>query len=266
MEMVMEKIPTKELYKFQSNVMQEVQSKARTDATNLEVGRGVAEMLQITCDQLTAEKEEEKECANKLEHGLTSVYARITNSVQALEKNTKEKISLISKTIDQYKQELEELKEKERINPMTPPEVREKRKQEVAIQIAEMEKQASAVEELFDRATQLWTALEEDEKVQQWDQEDDTINAAIQELKQRKKTMSIIECLKGTQDMKKLQTKLKVTQMQKQARQAELEPLQEQTTQVIAQLEEGNTSRAQAQEESTTLMQEEITTLTNKSA
>jgi hypothetical protein len=40
--------------------MQEVKSIAHVDATNLEVGRGVAEMLQITCDQLTLEKEEKK--------------------------------------------------------------------------------------------------------------------------------------------------------------------------------------------------------------
>jgi hypothetical protein len=37
-----------------------VQSRAHADATNLEVVRGVDEMLQITCDQLTVEKEEEK--------------------------------------------------------------------------------------------------------------------------------------------------------------------------------------------------------------
>jgi hypothetical protein len=70
-------------------------------------------------------------------------------------------------------------------------------------------------------------------------------HAAIQELKQRQKTMSITECLKGTQDMKKLQTELKAVQMQKQERQVELEPLQEQATQMIAQLEEEKTSRAQ---------------------
>jgi hypothetical protein len=40
--------------------MKEVQSKAQVDATNLEVGRGVLEMLQITCDQLNLVKEEEK--------------------------------------------------------------------------------------------------------------------------------------------------------------------------------------------------------------
>jgi cell fate (sporulation/competence/biofilm development) regulator YmcA (YheA/YmcA/DUF963 family) len=67
-----------------------------------------------------------------------------------------------------------------------------------------MEKQASAVEELFNRATQLWTMLEEDEQVQQWDQEEERLSTTIQDLKQRQKTMSITEHLKGTQDMKKL--------------------------------------------------------------
>jgi len=47
-----------------------------------------------------------------------------------------------------------------------------------------MEKEARKVKELFDETTQIWTILEEDEKVQQWDQEEERISAAIQELKQ----------------------------------------------------------------------------------
>jgi hypothetical protein len=42
LELVMAQIPTKALYRLQASVMQEVQSRARTDATNLEVGREVA--------------------------------------------------------------------------------------------------------------------------------------------------------------------------------------------------------------------------------
>jgi hypothetical protein len=37
-----------------------------------------------------------------------------------------------------------------------------------------------------------------------------------------------MECLKGTQEMKTLQTELKTIHTKKQERQAELEPLQEQ--------------------------------------
>jgi len=114
---------------------------------------------------------------------------------------------MISQTIEKYKQEIEELKY--RLNPMTPPEVQEQREQQSALQIVDMEKEARAVEELFDRAVHIWTILEEDEKVQQWDQEEEIINTSIQELKKRQKIMSITEHLKGTRDMKKLQTELK---------------------------------------------------------
>jgi ribosomal protein S2 len=69
--------------------------------------------------------------------------------------------------------------------------------------------------DLFERVTQLWTTLEEDEQVQHWDQEEENISASIQDLKQRQKTMKITEHLKGVQDMKKLQAELVVVQTQK---------------------------------------------------
>jgi hypothetical protein len=65
-EVFMAQIPTKALYELQASIMQEVQSRARGYAMNLEVGRGVIEMLQITCNQLTSEKEEEKQCTDKI--------------------------------------------------------------------------------------------------------------------------------------------------------------------------------------------------------
>jgi hypothetical protein len=61
--------------------MHEVHSRACIDATNIEVGRGVVKMLQITCDQLTIEKEEKKECADSLEQGFIAAYSRIPNNV-----------------------------------------------------------------------------------------------------------------------------------------------------------------------------------------
>jgi hypothetical protein len=67
LEVFMAQIPTKALYKLQASIMKEVQSRVHTDATKLEVGRGFTEMLQITCSQMTSEKEEEKECAYKIE-------------------------------------------------------------------------------------------------------------------------------------------------------------------------------------------------------
>jgi hypothetical protein len=58
-------------------------------------------------------------------------YDLIPNNVQAVERSAEEKINLIAQIIDQYKHDIKELKE--RLNPMTPPEVREHRKQEATL-------------------------------------------------------------------------------------------------------------------------------------
>jgi hypothetical protein len=112
---------------------------------------------------------------------------------------------------------------------------------------------------LFDKATQLWTKLEEDQQVQQWDQEEEKISATIQDLKQRQKMMQITECLKGVQDMKKLQEELIAMQTQKKDRQAQMEPLQEWAVEVIAQAEEAKKNMAQTQAECAEMINEEIT-------
>jgi hypothetical protein len=59
-------------------------------------------MLQITCDQPTSEKEEEKEHVDKLDHGLRMVYDGIPDNAQAPERSAEEKIQIISETIDGY--------------------------------------------------------------------------------------------------------------------------------------------------------------------
>jgi hypothetical protein len=84
-------------------------------------------------------------------------------------------------TIDQYRQEIENLQEQ--LIPTTPLEVKEKRKQEEAGKMEEMEWKVNAAVDLFDKATQLWKKLEEDQKVQQWDQEEEKISISIQDLK-----------------------------------------------------------------------------------
>jgi hypothetical protein len=54
-----------------------------------------------------------------------------------------------------------------------------------------MEQHVNTVAELLDKAVQLWTRLEEDPQVQHWDEEEERINATIQELKQRHNTITI---------------------------------------------------------------------------
>jgi cell fate (sporulation/competence/biofilm development) regulator YmcA (YheA/YmcA/DUF963 family) len=60
-----------------------------------------------------------------------------------------------------------------------------------------MEQHVNASTNLFDKATQLWMKLEEDQQVQWWEKEEERISAAIQDLKKRQKTMSIMDHIKG---------------------------------------------------------------------
>jgi hypothetical protein len=83
------------------------------------------------------------------------------------------------------------------------------------------------VTDLFEKEAQLVMKLEEDHQVQQWDQEGERISATIEDLKQRKNTMPIMEHVKGAHDMKKLQVELIAAQTQKKECQAQMELLQE---------------------------------------
>jgi cell division FtsZ-interacting protein ZapD len=143
------------------------------------------------------------------------------------------KIDQIAQAIDEYQKENENLCE--HLTPTTPPAMKEQRKQEEIVQVQEMEQQVSTVVKLLDKAAQIWTRLEENPHVQRWDKEEERINAMIQELKQRHKTIPIPERVKGTQDIKNMQVELITTQTQKQERRAQIEPLQEWVAEIIAQ-------------------------------
>jgi hypothetical protein len=76
--------------------MQEVHSRAHVNATNLEVGREVTEVLQITCDQLTLETKEENKRAEILEKGLTSIYNSIPDCIHEPEDTPEGKFQKIA--------------------------------------------------------------------------------------------------------------------------------------------------------------------------
>jgi hypothetical protein len=99
-------------------VLQEVQSRFREYSTNLQVGREVVEVLQITCDQLTLEKEEEKKHAKNLEKGLTTIYNNISECAQDLEDTSEGKFRRIALLMERYQHEITELTKK--LTPTTP--------------------------------------------------------------------------------------------------------------------------------------------------
>jgi hypothetical protein len=105
--------------------------------------------------------------------------------------------------------------------------MKEQRNLEELKQLQDIERQVITAVHLFENATQLWTKLEEDQKIQKWDKEEERISIAIQDIKKRQKTMSIIEHIKGAHYMKKLQAELTNAQTQKKECQAQIEPYQE---------------------------------------
>jgi hypothetical protein len=171
-------------------------------------------VLEIVYEKAKFETQEEKERRKGLEQKVAGTYEKIPKAAQGEEIIAAEQIDQIAQKIDQYQKEIENLRE--HLTPTTPPTVKEQRKQEAVAQLQEIEQQVSTTTDLFDQATQLWTKLEEDQQVQRWDKEEERINAVIQDLKQRQKTMAITEHIKGAQDMKKLQAELTTTQTQKQ--------------------------------------------------
>jgi hypothetical protein len=94
--LVLERIPTKALYKLQVSVTQEVQSCARTDAKELQHTKNGKEALELVVEQVKLETKEEKECTNRMEQGLTVVYNRIPDSTQAENRSAEEKLNLIA--------------------------------------------------------------------------------------------------------------------------------------------------------------------------
>jgi hypothetical protein len=89
LELVLTHIPIKELYGLQASVMQEIQSISRVDATNLEIGKEVKEVLQFNCNQITMENEEEKQHMYKIEKKLAKVYNSIPDYAQEPEVTSK---------------------------------------------------------------------------------------------------------------------------------------------------------------------------------
>jgi hypothetical protein len=141
------------------------------------------ETLETVCVQAKSETQEEKECMNELECRVEDIFGKLPTTAQGSELPATEKIDQIVQAIDQYQKEIKTLCGQ--IRPTTPPAVKVQRKQEATVQLQELEKQVSTAADLLDKAAQLWTKLEEDPQVQQWDKEEERINAMIQEFKKQ---------------------------------------------------------------------------------
>jgi hypothetical protein len=80
MELVLERIPTKELYKLNIRVVHKVQSRARSNATNLEITREEKEVLETVLKETHIEHEKDKRHAYIVEKILEEVFQRISDN------------------------------------------------------------------------------------------------------------------------------------------------------------------------------------------
>jgi hypothetical protein len=93
-------------------------------------------MLELFHEQVNFDTKDEKDHVDRLEKGLFVAYEIIPKSAQTTELTMTQHIDQNVKTIDQYKQEIENLQEQ--LISTTPPEVKEQRKQEGARKMEEM--------------------------------------------------------------------------------------------------------------------------------
>jgi hypothetical protein len=149
-------------------------------------------------------------CADNLEKRLEEVFQTISDSALAGEINAEEKLKKIAQMMEEYKQEIVELVGK--ITPTTPPEVRSEREQQATEQAYLLALEVKEITELYERTTQIWTSLAEDERIQKLEQREEKLNVAVQDLKQRQKTMAISLRLRVMQEMKNLQAEVKTIQ------------------------------------------------------
>ena len=117
--------PTNALYKLQGIIVQEVQSRARTDTVELHQTKDNREELELVLEQVNLKTKDDKYHMDRLEEGLVVAYDRIPKSAQTTERTMMQKIDHIVQTIDQYRKEIEKIQEQ--LIPTNPPEVKKQR-------------------------------------------------------------------------------------------------------------------------------------------
>jgi hypothetical protein len=76
---------TKALYKLKYNITQEVQSRARTDATKLQQTKDNRDKLELVLEQAKLKTKDEKYHVDRMEQELAVAYDKIPKSVQTTE-------------------------------------------------------------------------------------------------------------------------------------------------------------------------------------
>jgi hypothetical protein len=118
MDLALPKIPTKALYKLQVSIMQEIQSRARSDATNLQLVQEDNTSLKEALSQEGKERKIAQQRVEEMERQISGVFQAIPDSAKSEEASFEEKMRKITQALVQYKEKIKELEE--HAVPMTP--------------------------------------------------------------------------------------------------------------------------------------------------
>jgi uncharacterized protein (UPF0371 family) len=145
--------------------MQEIQSRARSDATNLQLAQEDNTSLKEALSQEGKEKNMVQQKVDEMENQIQAVFQAISDNEGVQEASSQEKMRKIVQTLQQYKEQIKELEE--RAVPMTPPEVRAQREQDVTTSAENIMQNIHRMTELLEKSAQLWTQILEDGSLQE---------------------------------------------------------------------------------------------------
>jgi len=105
--------------------MQEIQSRERSDATNLQLAQEDNTSMKEAISQEGKERKIEQQKLDEMEKHINVVFQAILDSTESEEESSEEKIRKITQTMEKYKEHIKELEE--HAIPTTPPELRAQR-------------------------------------------------------------------------------------------------------------------------------------------
>jgi hypothetical protein len=76
----------------------------------LQITRNGKEALELVVEKLNLETQEEKHCTDNLEKKFKELFTRIPDNAQASMSNVEEHIQIIAQTLEDYKNNIEDLK------------------------------------------------------------------------------------------------------------------------------------------------------------
>jgi hypothetical protein len=117
-----------------------------------------------------------------MEKCISNVFHTILASAELEEAFFQEKMRKIAQTLEQYKDQIRELEERE--VPTTPPEFISQHKQDTTTFAENITHTTQCVTELLENNAQLWTQLLEDSSLQELQGNEDRVHEEMEELKQ----------------------------------------------------------------------------------